>query len=195
MTDTATVEKAGGHFHAVRFYENDESLCRIIAEFVGTGFASGQPGVIIATATHCKMVVKCLAQQRVDVDLMRREGDLHLLDAQEVLSMLISDGRVDAVRFEEQMAALIQKVCAGRKDCTIRIYGELVDVLWKQGLSVEAIRLEMLWNQLAATHDFSLLCGYSMGHFYKDATSVDDICKHHTHLMASSGETAPTEAA
>ena len=46
-------------------------------------------------------------------------------------------------------------------------YGEMVDVLWKAGQDVAAIRLEMLWNKLAAMHDFALLCGYAMGNFYK----------------------------
>jgi hypothetical protein len=33
----------------------------------------------------------------------------------------------------------------------------------------EGGQVEMLWNRLANIHDFSLLCGYSMGNFYKDA--------------------------
>jgi hypothetical protein len=65
----------------------------------------------------------------------------------------------------------------------------MVDVLWKDGLTAAAIKLEMLWNRLANTHDFSLLCGYAMGQFYKDA-SVDDVCRHHTHLVSDSGEAA-----
>ena len=48
-------------------------------------------------------------------------------------------------------------------------------------MSAAAIKLEMLWNHLANTHDFSLLCGYAMGNFYKDAT-IDDVCRHHTHV-------------
>ena len=52
-----------------------------------------------------------------------------------------------------------------------------------------AIRLEMFWNRLANSHDFSLLCGYSMGNFYKDAT-IEDICRHHTHVESATGEVA-----
>jgi hypothetical protein len=63
----------------------------------------------------------------------------------------------------------------------------MVDVLWKGGQTAAAIRLEMLWNQLAQTHAFSLLCGYSMGHFYKDA-SRSDIRRQHTHVISDSGE-------
>ena len=52
-----------------------------------------------------------------------------------------------------------------------------------------AIKLEMLWNLLANTHDFSLLCGYAMGQFYKDAT-IDEVCRHHTHVVSDSGAVA-----
>jgi len=52
-----------------------------------------------------------------------------------------------------------------------------------------AIKLEMLWNHLANTRDFSLLCGYSMGSFYKDA-SIEDITRQHTHVVTGSGEAA-----
>jgi hypothetical protein len=53
-------------------------------------------------------------------------------------------------------------------------------------MSSAAIRLEMLWNRLANTHDFSLLCGYAMGNFYKDAT-IEDVCRHHTHVVDAGG--------
>ena len=47
----------------------------------------------------------------------------------------------------------------------------------------------MLWNRLANTHDFSLLCGYAMGNFYKDAT-IQDVCRHHTHTVSDDGRVA-----
>ena len=84
---------------------------------------------------------------------------------------------------------MIEEVSRGRQDCTIRAYGEMVDVLWKAGQDVAAIRLEMLWNKLAMTHDFSLLCGYAMGSFYKDA-SLAEIHHHHSHVVVDEGSAA-----
>jgi hypothetical protein len=63
----------------------------------------------------------------------------------------------------------------------------MVDVLWQAGQTAAAIRLEMLWNQLAQTHSFALLCGYSMGHFYKDV-GQQEVRQQHTHLVSDSGE-------
>lgn len=50
----------------------------------------------------------------------------------------------------------------------------------------------MLWNDLAQTRDFSLLCGYAMGNFYKDA-ALEEICAQHTHALSASGEAAVTQ--
>jgi hypothetical protein len=47
----------------------------------------------------------------------------------------------------------------------------------------------MLWNQLAASQSFALLCGYSMGHFYKDAAQ-QTICAQHTHIISDTGDSA-----
>ena len=57
------------------------------------------------------------------------------------------------------------------------------DLLWKDGLAEAAIRLEMLWNKLAAKYRFALLCGYSMGNFYKQAERFQSVCQEHSHVI------------
>jgi hypothetical protein len=47
----------------------------------------------------------------------------------------------------------------------------------------------MLWNQLANTQRFSLLCGYAVGPFYKDA-HVRDVCAQHTQVLGADGMAA-----
>jgi hypothetical protein len=84
---------------------------------------------------------------------------------------------------------VISRACGARSDCTVRIFGQMVDVLWQRGEHHAAIRLEVLWNELAHTQAFSLLCGYAMGHFYKDA-NFDDVCAHHTQVVEADGRVA-----
>ena len=179
-----------GHFHAVRFYESDESLCRIVAEFLGEGLIVGQPALVVATPEHRTGIIEQLRARQVDIARVQAAGDLLLLDARDALSSFMVDGRPDATGFSRSMTATINRACRGRTDCHIRIYGQMVDLLWKDGLTVAAIRLEILWNQLAMRRDFSLVCGYAMGNFYKDA-QVEDICHCHSHGIASDGAAAP----
>jgi hypothetical protein len=176
-----------GHFHAVRFYENDAALCRIVGEFLREGFATDQPGVVIGTVTHRQGIATRLRELSVDVDALEASGDLLFLDAGETLASFMVDGMPNGERFTTAMTQVMEKACRGRTDCTIRAYGEMVDMLWQAGMHAAAIRLEMFWNQLANTHQFSLLCGYSMGSFYKDA-AYEDICAQHTHLVSAEGE-------
>jgi hypothetical protein len=179
-------ETRSGHFHAVRFYEDDKSLCRIVSSFIQEGLALDQPALVIATAPHVTCILDNLRAAAIDVDALKRDGNLTLLDARETLDRFMVNGVPDADFFRATTSQVLQDIARGRNK-TIRAYGEMVDVLWKDGLSSAAIRLEMLWNRLANTHDFSLLCGYAMGNFYKDAT-IEDVCRHHTHIVEPTGE-------
>jgi hypothetical protein len=182
MDSSPSHPSESGHFHAVRFYENKASLCRTVADFLGKGIGLGQPGLVIATPAHGEALLTELRARHLDVDAFRAAGDLLILDAREVLGTFMVDAMPDATLFHVHVPAAIDRLCRGRKDCTIRAYGEMVDVLWQDGLTAAAIRLEMLWNQLAMTHEFSLLCGYAMGSFYKDA-GMRDICAQHSHVI------------
>src|SRR5258705_69670 len=95
-------------------------------------------------------------------------------------------GHFHAVRFYENKESLCRIVA-------IRGSGEMVGLLWQDGQTTAAVRLEMLWNKLAMNHDFSLLCGYSMGSFYKDA-SMSEICDQHSHVVHANGLAAPAKS-
>ena len=174
-------------FHAVRFYENRDSLARIVGHFLGEGFINGLPAIVIATPEHRDAIREVLTARFFDVTRLQATGDLIMADATTLLAKFMVNGMPDAARFRNEVTPLIDKVCRGREDCVARAYGEMVDVLWKSGETVAAVRLETLWNQLARTHSFGLLCGYSMGHFYK-GSAHDDLRALHTHVVSDTGD-------
>ena len=176
-------------YHAVRFYESDRALSRIVAEFLRDGFEAGNPGIVVATPAQRGAIVRELSARSLDVAQLVRSQDLTLLDAKDTLSAFMANGKPDAGKFKEIMCDIITRTCRGRSNCTVRIYGQMVDVLWQAGKQHAAIRLEILWNQLANTQAFSLMCGYAMGRFYKDA-NFRDICSHHTHVVSADGQAA-----
>ncbi len=179
-----------GRFHAVKFYESPESLCRIAAEFLGEGLLNHQPALVVATPEHCTGIAAELRARRLDVEALQAAGDLLLLDAAETLASFMVDGMLDAGLFASNLSGAIGRVTRQRPDCSIRAYGDMVDVLWKAGQEVAAIRLEMLWNKLVASHDFRLLCGYAMGSFYKDV-GLQAIHHQHSHIVANHASSAP----
>jgi hypothetical protein len=189
--------RRSGHFHAVRFYESPEALSRIVADFLAEGLAQGLPAVIIATAVHRTMFEAQLQARGFDLQRLTASDDLIIVDADAHLATFMVDGMPDADRFRAATIPLIERASRRRQACVIRAYGEMVDVLWQAGQTVAATRLEMLWNELAATHDFALLCGYSMGHFYKHVGGdqlrhgPEEIYEQHTHVLSASGMAAP----
>jgi hypothetical protein len=46
--------------HAVRFYENDKPLARIVAQFLSAGLAAGNPAIVIATPRTAWSSARCL---------------------------------------------------------------------------------------------------------------------------------------
>ena len=94
MIKNATTE--AGHFHAVKFYETRESLCRIVAQFLGEGLSAQQPVLIFATPEHRAGIVAELRVRHFDVEEMQAAGDLLLLDASETLAAFMVNGMPDA---------------------------------------------------------------------------------------------------
>jgi hypothetical protein len=183
----ANIPSASRQYHAVRFYESDHSLARIVADFLSEGFDAGSPGIVVATPAQRAAIIRELTDRSLDVVELQRAQNLLLLDAKETLTTFMTDGGPDAGKFTDRMCEIIERVCRGRAGCTVRVFGQMVDVLWQRGNRDDAIRLEVLWNQLAHTEAFSLLCGYAMGNFYKDA-SFHDICHQHSHVVSADGK-------
>ena len=178
-----------GHFHGVQFYNDSDSLCRIVGGFIGEGLEHGDLAVIIATPEHTARIESCLSRRGIDVDAQKRLGHLVTYDARETLQLFMTDGLPNPGAFRRSIGEVLTNVRRGREHCAIRAYGEMVDLLWKDGREAAAIRLETLWNQLGSTHDFALLCGYSMGNFYKGA-ALDEIKAQHSHLVDDEGSAA-----
>jgi hypothetical protein len=172
-------------YHAVQFYKDETSLAGTAAQFLADGLNAGQPGLVIATRSHTGTIVRELTARGLNVDALRKTGELQFFDAQKMLASFMFGGLPDPVLFRSTIGDLIEKLCAGRTPCPIRAYGEMVDLLWQEGNADGAIKVEILWNQLATTYDFALLCGYAFGHFYKETRDprYDEVVGQHSHVM------------
>ena len=176
-----------GHYHAVRFYQNKKDLAVIVGEFLLDGISDGQPAVVIATPNHRLLIGHELTVHGVDTDAVEADGKLLMLDAEQTLTQFMVDGMPHPTRFRHTIVPVIDAACRNRAGCPVRAFGEMVDVLWQRRQQVAAMRLEMLWNDLARTHDFSLLCGYSPGNVYT-AADRREILSEHSHAVAEGGD-------
>jgi anti-sigma regulatory factor (Ser/Thr protein kinase) len=80
------------------------------------------------------------------------------VDADDALSRHEDDAGLDTAGFINDIGNLIRGVVdSGRR---VRVFGELVAVLWQRGDVAGAIELEQAWNELGRGVAFSLLCAY-----------------------------------
>jgi hypothetical protein len=173
------------HYHAVQFYKDETSLAGTVAQFLADGLSTGQPGLVIATPSHGDSIIRELTSRGLNVEALRKTGELQFLDARKMLGGFMVGGMPDPMLFRATVGDMIETLCAGRTPCPIRAYGEMVDLLWQEGNSDGAIKLEILWNQLASTYDFALLCGYAFGHFYKETRDprYHDVVAQHAQVI------------
>jgi hypothetical protein len=70
-------------------------------------------------------------------------------------------GKPDPVLFEATVGSIVE--WAARSGRTVRVFGEMVAVLWDAGNVAGALALEALWNDMASNRQFFLLCAYPEG--------------------------------
>ena len=153
-----TLARAPSHDHAVSFYERDPDAVEAIAEYVVEGLRCGESVVVVATEAHRTAVDDALRGRGVDPLTARTTGRYVTQDAAETMSTFMVGGSPDRVRFMATVGSMLDRVAARGSD--VRAFGEMVALLWDEGNVTAALELESLWNDLAHTHEFSLLCAY-----------------------------------
>jgi PAS domain S-box-containing protein len=173
--------------HAVQIYTDDKFLTDILVQFVGGALAAGDAAVVIATHAHRAAMEEQLSEHGLDTTKAGIQGRYIALSAPETLKKFMIDGRLDEARFKETIGGVLKQAMevVGGKDCRVAAFGELVALLWAQGKSEEAIRVEQLWNELATQYSFSLLCAYPACGFGRDGGSQPFVrmCSEHSKVF------------
>ena len=148
--------------HIVQLYVDDDFLIDVLSRFVGGALAAGDAAVVIATKAHRTGLERRLSTNGVDTAKAAMQGRYVVLDAIETLPKLMVEGSLDDDRFRQTVGRALTEAetSVARKQGRVAVFGELVALLWSGGKPSEAIRVEQLWNELAKSHSFSLLCAY-----------------------------------
>lgn len=110
MTDVHDVfHRAETHGHFVQFYKADEPLLnRNVGNFLWDGLLRGDGLLVIATRQRRESLSSHLSRLGADVVLARREGQLAMLDADEVLARFMVNGQPDWDRFQDATGEALQ---------------------------------------------------------------------------------------
>jgi hypothetical protein len=169
------------HHHLLQLFDTDESLTRSVAAFLCGGDEKGHTLLVVATRKHWNGIVSRLrgpGNTRASQTATR----VIFWDAEGTLERFMRRGEPDRALFVRCVARVVLRL-ARETPTGLRIYGEMVDLLAREGNYSGAAQLEHLWNELGKRCLFTLLCGYSAAHFASpDAGSaLAAICCEHSH--------------
>lgn len=175
--------------YLVQFYEDEEQLSLVAAQFLAAGLNGADVVIAIATAAHGEALQQGLTTLGVDVSAAIRSGRLTFIDAHETLAAFMRDGAPRADLFEAAIGRVVATK-AGTLSSTgrIRAYGEMADILWREGHQTAAIHLEELWNEIQARNRSTLLCAHALGSFYKQPAELQSSWATQTHVGANEAD-------
>jgi MEDS: MEthanogen/methylotroph, DcmR Sensory domain len=169
--------------HVVQLYTEPDFLASAVAHFVGSGFAAGEAAIIIATPDHAGLFMRALTTQGFEVARLSDKRQLVVLDAETCLAEFMVEGAPDRVLFRSLIDGVLDSVRAAGFP-NIRLFGEMVNLLWSHNLD-STIQLEELWNEALADHRLSLLCAYQIDPFDHHAYRgvLHRISRSHSYLI------------
>jgi signal transduction histidine kinase len=176
--------------HAVRFYSDDVSFFDELTDFVCSVLCSREPVIMIATSDHCKLIRQMLMKRGCDP----KRNPFLLFDVEGTMERFMVNNEPDAGRFRELMFRNLARARGGydRKEQRVTIFGEMVAVLWSQGNPKAAMELEELWNDLARSERFSLICAYPAQLFegLEHREAFSNVCGAHSAVLPDEGYAA-----
>lgn len=172
--------------HVVAFYEDERFLARSVGRFLHAGLQRGEAVLVVATAAHHDAFAAELATAGHDVAGLARLGRYVTFDAHATLATLVHEGAFDAARFDREVAGWVEGMHA--RGQRVRVFGEMVALLWERGDLGLALEFEDRWNQVGGRTPFPLLCGYPMRGFesHEGTALFHAVCERHTGVTTES---------
>jgi hypothetical protein len=169
--------------HLVQVYRDERSLVEAIALFSGAALGRNEAVLLVANGPHVAAVERRLADDGFDLELVKGGRQLQVRDAGELLSRFMVDGMPDERRFRAVLDELVAAARASGRFRRVRVYGEMVDLLWPDNLPA-ATRLEELWNEAIEDHSLSLFCAYCLDASGRpERVFPPELRRLHTHLV------------
>lgn len=185
LHSTATTVIPRNVTHQVQFYDEAGGLAASVARFFAEGMAGDEALIVVATAPHREAILAALhaADPRCEERVAR--GQVVVLDAEATLAQFMTPDGPDVARFHAMIGGTVDSALQNAGAARARVYGEMVDLLWRDGRLESALKLESLWERLLADKPVHLLCGYGMRLLDPafDADAFGRACESHGHVM------------
>ncbi len=159
--------------HFVQFYQTDSELLVKLVGFIEKGLKGRDTCIVVATKAHMRELDSLLLARGINALALQKMGQYVPLDAIEMLGKFMVNELPDRDLFYGTVGHLVE--LSVQKVQPLRIYGEMVAVLWKDGNKDAVLQLEQLWNELLRKHPCTLFCAYPELHFIMDRAVQSEI--------------------
>jgi hypothetical protein len=159
--------------HFAQIHQSPESLAAAVGLYIETGLKRHNGVIVIATAPNLDRFRTHLATTGLNATDFQKTGQLLMLDADEALGRIMNGDIPIWREFRRLVGGVLDKARAFDLTTT-RAYGEMVNVLWRQGRALAAVRLEEFWNEISKDYPFCLFCAY-MQDSLEEKTTIDQI--------------------
>jgi hypothetical protein len=169
--------------HVVQFYARDDELLDTVPDFLLDALHVDGVAIAVATASHRLAFEARIAAAGIDVAAAKRSENLVTLDADETLQGFLVDGRPDLAGFESILGGLIRKAAARGRP--VRIFGEMVSLLWDAGHVSAAVEVETFWDDLCRQLRFGLFCAYRINELAgeDESEAFAEVCSLHATVV------------
>lgn len=186
--DRGLLSEPHPHNHIVKLYLDSESLAASVCVYVAAGVGRGDRVRLIATPHHWELVADGLRLRGVDPTALCASGQLQVRSAADTLESISTGGVPDRVKFDKHVREPIRADTRAHGASRVRVFGEMVDLLWQAGDLPNAMKLEGYWHALLDTSPFPLFCAYRLALLDEgvDAAAIEAIYEAHTHTLLGS---------
>lgn len=177
------VEPAAPFEHGVHFYDAEDDLVAWMGADLADGLRAGDAVVIVVGPSQRRAFESAFVAAGIDIHVAQIDGSLLILDAADTLERFMVDGVPDLEALAELIAGLLDAARANGRP--IRIYGEMVTMLWQAGNVAAALDVERLWNHLGEGAPLSLFCAYpsAIAADTDAAGAFDEVCQAHSQVI------------
>jgi hypothetical protein len=175
----------GENDHTVQIYQDEHFLGDAVSHFAAEGVLRNEAVILVATPAHWRKISAYVAAKGLEPEALSRRGQLTLLDADEILPVLMSGNMPNEKLFRSLAEETIEKARAGGKYPRVRWWGEIVNALYANSNPRASARLEELCTEVARKNSTPIFCSFLMDKFdpriYDSAFGA--LCRTHSHVI------------
>ncbi|MGH2807318.1 MAG: MEDS domain-containing protein [Actinomycetota bacterium] len=157
--------------HVVQFYDSDDHLAESVRDYLLPALRGGEAVIVVATDVHRDSIEAMLVGAGINLSEAAVSSRYIARRAEDVRGEVMVDGNLDGAALERVFGGAI--AAARGRGRSVRLFGEMVALLWGEGDVAATLEIEAFWNRFTTEHPLSVYCAYPMTSFDRALRAAD----------------------